>query len=74
MNRELQYAALLLLQAARDIMTERRKTEMMCGYPSDYGGDEVLLEKIAKFLDLDHYMRQEVIEARDYLKKAGRKP
>lgn len=43
--------ALLLIYTAGNAMSKRRSTEMMCGYPADYGGDQFILEKIREYLN-----------------------
>ncbi len=69
MNQESQYTALILISAAQKLITERRKTEYMCGYPSEYGGDELLLQRINEFLD-NKTTQHELIEALNFVKKA----
>lgn len=56
------FQALILLRAAGTAMYQRRKMEMMCGYPSDYGGDEKVLEKINEFLE-DSYIKHDLTDA-----------
>lgn len=54
MNQGDYFQALILVAAAQRAITNRRRTEMMCGYPSDYGGDEEILKGIDKFLANTH--------------------
>ncbi len=63
-----QYTALILVAAAQHIIKERRKTEMMCGYPSEYGGDEDLIKKIDEFMANTH-IQHELKEAMAFAKK-----
>ncbi len=54
-------AALILIQATQGIIHERRRTEMFCGYPPEYGGDELLIKRIDEFLsnsDIQHEVKQ----------------
>ncbi len=46
--------ALLLIQAAGTAMAKRREMERMCGYPPEYGGDEIVLKAIDDFLSDTH--------------------
>ncbi len=68
MYQQEQNAALILLSAAQHILTERRKTEMMCGYPPEYGGDELLIKRINEFLG-NPEIAHEVKEALEFSKK-----
>ncbi len=57
------------MSAAQKIITQRRETERFCGYPPEYGNDELLLKRINEFLDISA-TQHELIEALDYFKKS----
>ena len=42
--------AIFLLAVAADKIEKRRKHEQMCGYPEDYGEDELLLKRMKALL------------------------
>lgn len=62
------YKALILLQATGDIIYKRRQLERMCGYPADYGGDELLLKNIDEFFK-DKNITLELQIAHEYYDK-----
>jgi hypothetical protein len=72
MLQQSQYSAILLLVATQAVITERRKTEQLCGYPADYGGDELLAEKITEFLATPD-IQQELLEAMEFVNKLPKK-
>lgn len=53
MKKELE-VAILLIYVAEKAIAERRRLEAACGYPSEYGGDEFVLEKMREYLDESH--------------------
>ncbi len=65
--------ALILLSATQDIIRNRRHLEKACGYPSNYGGDEMLIQSIDKFLS-DSDIQHEVDVAIKKIKKFTKKP
>lgn len=68
MNDRAQDAALLLLAATSEIIAKRRHMEMMCTYPPEYGGDELLLKRIKEFL-AEKDIRSQLDEALVEMKK-----
>lgn len=60
--------ALILLKATQEIVSKRRKLEMKCGYPSEYGGDALLLRRINEFLASPN-IEHELKEAIEFAKK-----
>lgn len=44
--------AVLLIWTTAQAISRRRKIEKACGYPSEYGDDEFLLERLKEFLAL----------------------
>ncbi len=68
MNYQQEYAALILLQATQGVIHKRRKLETMCGYPSDYGGDELLIKRLDEFLS-DTNIQHEVKDAIEFARK-----
>ena len=68
MNHKQEFAALILLKATQGIIRGRRSLEEGCGYPSDYGGDKLLLQRIDEFL-ADSNIQHEVIDAIAFQKR-----
>ncbi len=66
------FQALILLKAAQHAIAERRKTERMCDYPPEYGGDEGVLKGIDKFLANTH-VEHDLVEAMDFYQKLMKK-
>ncbi len=62
------FTALILIKAASTVIGKRRKMESFCGYPSDYGGDELLLEKMNEFLS-NPGIAHELTDAIEFNKK-----
>ncbi len=60
------FEALILIQAAGTIISKRRELETMCGWPADYGGDELLLKRIDEFLS-DSHIKVELKEAMKFV-------
>jgi hypothetical protein len=71
MNEKAQDAALLLLAATQQIIAKRRQMEMVCTWPPEYGGDELLLKRIQEFLEQKEikYQLDEVLEEIAWRKK-----
>ncbi len=59
--------ALILIDAASTIIHQRREMERMCGYPPEYGGDELLIKRIDEFLG-DSHIKVELAEAKKFVK------
>lgn len=62
------YNALLIIQAAGTVISKRRDMERMCGYPPEYGGDELILKAIDDFLSKED-TKHELKEAHEFVKK-----
>lgn len=43
--------AILIIHVAEKAIRSRRRTEWMCGYPPEHGGDEFVLGKMREYLD-----------------------
>jgi hypothetical protein len=56
------YTAIILVSAAQKVITHRRMIEHGCGYPPEYGGDEILLKRIDEFMS-DVNIQHEVKDA-----------
>ncbi len=68
MNQGDYFQALILVAAAQVAMKQRRKTETICGYPPEYGGDEEILKGIDKFL-ANTNVSHDLIDAMDFYTK-----
>lgn len=68
MNQGDYFQALILIKAAQVAITNRRRTEMMCQYPPEYGGDEDLLKGIDKFLANTH-VEHDLTDAMEFYTK-----
>jgi hypothetical protein len=73
MNQERYFTALILIAGTQRIIKERRKTEMMCGYPEEYGGDEILLKRIDTFM-ADTHIQHDLQDAVDMASIVLKKP
>lgn len=62
------YHSLILLQLTGEAIHRRRKLEKLCSYPSNYGGDELLIKKIDEYFDNED-IKDDLREAHEYLKK-----
>lgn len=52
MDQMLKQSVLLLILTASAV-SKRKMYEKMCGYPDDYGDDNILLKRIIEFLKSD---------------------
>ncbi len=68
MKKDLLDCGILLVYTAERAMTKRRSIEKMCGYPSEYGDDGFVLNKMREYLEMEE-VHERLVEILAEIKK-----